>query len=508
MASAEGPEHNSRQFNVDHMVKHLRTKYVGRKVVYKPSTGSTMDDARDEALKGCPEGLAVIADHQTKGRGQGGHTWSSEDTANLYVTFVFQKPEKFQNRVGIQDVEFAGSCAVLQAVHDVGVSTAKLKWKNDVWCSGHKLAGALVETTSLPQDDEHHHNNVIFLLGIGVNVNSDVRRNPSLRKLATSVRTELGGCIVYREELLANICNYLETCMHMDRTDLLKEMNSHQLFQPGSAVKVLDFVDYRELYTGVLTEVRHDWTCVIKDDQGKNHEVGDGVSLRPYPNHFVYVLSEMVECGGDSNLLYDTVLSLLDTTVYTVKLVNMTDLDKGDWACNCDLLVVGDHVTTANETSKQMIRRYVQEGGNLLAIGSGCILVSQSLKSLSGMKCETLVAVVKGMLQVIFKDKSAKDCSFFNPQSEGAYQITDTSGSMTVLARTKSEEVIAGCCGVGEGLVTMVGFNIERTYAEASNLQCLSEKDAKTLSNTVYQRDSFLIDILKTLLQSKSNNDR
>lgn len=111
---------------------------------------------------------------------------------------------------------------------------------------------------------------VIFLLGIGVNVNSDVRRNPSLRKLATSVRTELGGRVVSREELLANICNYLEVCVHMDRADLLKEMTSYQLFLPGSAVKALDSVDYREMYTGVLTELRHNWTCVIKGTQVYN----------------------------------------------------------------------------------------------------------------------------------------------------------------------------------------------------------------------------------------------
>lgn len=124
------------------------------------------------------------------------------------------------------------------------------------------------------------------------------------------------------------------------------------------------------------------------------------------------------------------------------------------------------------------------------------------------MKCETLVGVVKDMLQVIFKDESAKDCSFYNHQSKLVYQITDNFGSMTVLARTRSDEVIAGSCRVGEeGLVTMVGFNIERTYAEARKLQHLSEKDAKTLSNTVYQRDIFFIDILDTLLQTKSNND-
>lgn len=68
----------------------------------------------------------------------------------------------------------------------------------------------------------------------------------------------------------------------------------------------------------------------VSDGQGNNHEVGEGVSLRPNPDNFVYVLSETTESAGDGNLLYDTILSMLDTTLYTVKRIKMADVVKGN----------------------------------------------------------------------------------------------------------------------------------------------------------------------------------
>ena len=40
----------------------LRTGRFGREIVYLPSTGSTMDEARARARAGAAEGLAVVAD--------------------------------------------------------------------------------------------------------------------------------------------------------------------------------------------------------------------------------------------------------------------------------------------------------------------------------------------------------------------------------------------------------------------------------------------------------------
>ena len=48
----------------------LNTQVFGRELRYLPSTGSTNDVAKDLAARGTPEGMVVLADEQTAGRGR------------------------------------------------------------------------------------------------------------------------------------------------------------------------------------------------------------------------------------------------------------------------------------------------------------------------------------------------------------------------------------------------------------------------------------------------------
>ena len=55
------------------IIKDLKTRTIGRKVFYLPRVASTMDIARQEALKGAAEGTIVITGEQTGGRGRFTH---------------------------------------------------------------------------------------------------------------------------------------------------------------------------------------------------------------------------------------------------------------------------------------------------------------------------------------------------------------------------------------------------------------------------------------------------
>ena len=52
----------------DTILQGLKTKFIGHNLLYYPSVSSTMDIARDEAVKGASEGTTIIAEEQTKGR--------------------------------------------------------------------------------------------------------------------------------------------------------------------------------------------------------------------------------------------------------------------------------------------------------------------------------------------------------------------------------------------------------------------------------------------------------
>ena len=111
------------------------------KIVHLASTPSTQDVARDLDV-----GSAVIADHQTAGRGRLGRAWEAPPGTALLASFVMPASP------------LASLAAGVAAAHACGPS-CRLKWPNDVLLGGAKLAGILAEL---------HDDRVI--VGIGVNL--------------------------------------------------------------------------------------------------------------------------------------------------------------------------------------------------------------------------------------------------------------------------------------------------------------------------------------------------
>jgi BirA family transcriptional regulator, biotin operon repressor / biotin---[acetyl-CoA-carboxylase] ligase len=124
------------------------------------SLSSTMDVAHALAAEGAPAGTLVLADHQTAGRGRGGRSWQSEAGAGIWLTLI-ERPkdahavEVLALRVGLR----AALVLDRYAGRVVG-----LKWPNDLYLSGRKLAGVLIEARW--QDGAP----MWAAIGIGINV--------------------------------------------------------------------------------------------------------------------------------------------------------------------------------------------------------------------------------------------------------------------------------------------------------------------------------------------------
>lgn len=141
-------------------------------------TGSTNADAVELARHGEPEGIVVVADHQTAGRGRRGRTWEAPPGASLMGT-VLLRPWPAVAAVAAMAVAVAAA----EAVEDLTGVTPRLKWPNDLVVPGdgcshdRKLAGILAEAdwpaaspvadgwTPLATDVR-----VVVAVGIGLNV--------------------------------------------------------------------------------------------------------------------------------------------------------------------------------------------------------------------------------------------------------------------------------------------------------------------------------------------------
>jgi BirA family biotin operon repressor/biotin-[acetyl-CoA-carboxylase] ligase len=122
---------------------------IGTPRVHYRRTGSTNERARELAANGAPSGTLVTAAEQTSGRGRQGRTWTAPARRALLCSVVVRDPRRLLPLV-------AGL-----AVADVVGDEARLKWPNDVWVHGRKVAGILVE--GRPQERW-------AVLGIGLNV--------------------------------------------------------------------------------------------------------------------------------------------------------------------------------------------------------------------------------------------------------------------------------------------------------------------------------------------------
>ena len=122
-----------------------------------PEIDSTNTELMRRARAGRPEPILLVAERQTAGRGRLGRDWQSDTDAGLStLTFSLGLPLQPADWSGLS---LAVGLSVVQSLH----ASLKLKWPNDVWLDERKLAGILIETTSV--GDLRY-----AVIGIGVNL--------------------------------------------------------------------------------------------------------------------------------------------------------------------------------------------------------------------------------------------------------------------------------------------------------------------------------------------------
>ncbi len=156
---------------------------------YYKNTGSTMDRARESAVRGAESGSVFTAEKQSAGRGRNGRTWVSRQ-GGLFFT-VLERP-----RLTIADytqLSLMMQIAVVRSLSSICGKKAFLRWPNDIYIDHRKIAGLSTEVCG--------EGDLITWLsgGIGVNVNNPV---PTGRAASC---TEITKRQVSRREVLIKI---------------------------------------------------------------------------------------------------------------------------------------------------------------------------------------------------------------------------------------------------------------------------------------------------------------
>jgi BirA family biotin operon repressor/biotin-[acetyl-CoA-carboxylase] ligase len=118
-----------------------RVRFVD--VRWVDETDSTNSRLLDEARAGAPEGVVLVADHQTAGRGRLGRRWEAPPGSSLLVS-VLLRPTVAVEHAHL--VTMAAGLAASDACEAVAGLRPGLKWPNDLVVDDAKLAGLLAES--------------------------------------------------------------------------------------------------------------------------------------------------------------------------------------------------------------------------------------------------------------------------------------------------------------------------------------------------------------------------
>ncbi|HWC12533.1 MAG TPA: biotin--[acetyl-CoA-carboxylase] ligase [Acidimicrobiales bacterium] len=157
---------------------------------------STNRVVTDLAKVGAPDGVVVVADHQTAGRGRRRRSWVAPPGSSLLVS-VLLRPDAAGGPPALTTV--AGSLAAADAVAEVAGFGPALRWPNDLYADGRKLGGVLAEVVD----------GGAVVLGVGLNLRWPSGVPEPIAGIAVAAE-EVAGRAVDRDRLLTAFLGHLE----------------------------------------------------------------------------------------------------------------------------------------------------------------------------------------------------------------------------------------------------------------------------------------------------------
>lgn len=191
------------QLDPDKIKANLNTTRIGRDVVVFSSTSSTNDIAAEYALSKSNDGLAVFAEEQTAGRGRAANKWIAARAESILCSILLTDCPL--------DSELLSLTAAVAVAEAIG-QAARIKWPNDIFLNGRKIAGILLESKPCDYGPAH-------IIGIGINCRQTENSfPPELKQIATSIDIET-KTTCDRISLAKRLLTSLDNCIELAQND-------------------------------------------------------------------------------------------------------------------------------------------------------------------------------------------------------------------------------------------------------------------------------------------------
>jgi BirA family transcriptional regulator, biotin operon repressor / biotin---[acetyl-CoA-carboxylase] ligase len=214
---------------------------------------STNTEAAERAQQGAKEGLCIVADEQTAGRGRQGREWISQTGAGVFMSLVL-RPKLAPGHLTL--IPLMASVAVYDVLLKGFLIEPDIKWPNDILVNERKICGILSEAVETP-------NGLAVILGIGINLKGD-----DLPDNATGIEQE-STIPAVRDDIVDVVTGEiarLYDILHATPAKIIEEWKTRSTYIEGKSVEVRSG---GETFRGV--------TCGIEENGALRVKTADGV---------------------------------------------------------------------------------------------------------------------------------------------------------------------------------------------------------------------------------------
>lgn len=231
---------------------------------------STSDLARAAGMAGNPGGLVIFAESQTNGRGQRSNRWITPKGQDLMLSVLLRPQVPTEHWPRLTTLAALAACRAIEAV--VPLRPA-IKWPNDIYLSGRKVAGLLAETFV-------GRGEAFLVLGMGLNVNS-TSFPPELQGTATSLLRELPAHVqaLDRNTIAAALLNELRRVLDLWSeafTEAVDQVRARSLLL-GRQIRAT--LDGREV-SGKVLDLNHEGHLVLQLLDGSSQTLSSAAEVR------------------------------------------------------------------------------------------------------------------------------------------------------------------------------------------------------------------------------------
>lgn len=248
--------------NEEKIRAHLKKEYSHLKIITVNETASTNDELKKSAVRGEREEILLAAEKQTAGRGRRGRSFFSPVSTGIYMSLLLHP------RLSAEDCTLITplcAVAVCEAVENVTGIKADIKWVNDIFVCGKKVAGILTEGSFTEKGADY------VIVGIGINLSPPEEGFPEEIRDTAGALTD--GSADLRCQLIAEIVNiFMHRMESIGSRSFISDYRS-RLFFLGKEITV---ISPDGSYTATAEDIDRMCRLRVRTQDGETKILGSG----------------------------------------------------------------------------------------------------------------------------------------------------------------------------------------------------------------------------------------